>query len=119
MVIVMSVKNRDVHQRWRCVTVGFRMSPEEKRQLDAFVKLSGMTKQDYITSKLLNRDLVVIGNPRVYKALKDKMDLILDDLQAISASNPLTDEQLDLIAFVARLHKGMETKGAKRVPNHE
>ena len=114
----MSVKNRDRHQRWRCVTVGFRMSPQEKGQLDTLVELSGMTKQDYITSRLLNRELVVVGNPRVYKALKDTMNRLLAELQAVSAAVPLTDEQLDTISFVARLFKGMETPDTKTVPSH-
>ena len=49
----MSAKNRDEHNRWRNKTVAFRMSPEEATQLDAAVRLSGLTKQDYITKKLL------------------------------------------------------------------
>ena len=114
----MSAKNRDRQQRWRCVTVGFRMSKKESDQLNRLVALSGMTKQDYIISRLLNRELVVIGNPRVYKALEDTMNQILSELQTVSASVPLTDEQLDTISFVARLFKGMETPDEKTVPSH-
>mgnify|MGYP002508753381 CR=1 FL=1 len=44
-----------------------RVSPEENEQLEIAVRLSGLTKQDYITRRLLNRDIVVQGNPRVYK----------------------------------------------------
>ena len=43
----MSLKNRDNHNRWRNKTVAFRVSPEEDRQIETFVKLSGLTKQDY------------------------------------------------------------------------
>ena len=49
----MSAKNRDEHNRWRNKTIAFRMSPEEAAQLDTAVRLSGLTKQDYITKKLL------------------------------------------------------------------
>ena len=45
----MSLKNRDNHNRWRNKTVAFRVSPEEDQQIETFVKLSGLTKQDYIT----------------------------------------------------------------------
>lgn len=45
----MSAKNMDNHNRWRNRTVAFRVSPEEDEQLEVFVKLSGLTKQDYIT----------------------------------------------------------------------
>ena len=64
----MSAKNLDNHNRWRNKTVAFRVSPEEDEQLEIAVRLSGLTKQDYITRRLLNRDIVVQGNPRVYKA---------------------------------------------------
>lgn len=54
----MSAKNRDNHNRWRNKTVAFRVSPEEDEQLERFVKLSGLTKQDYITRRLMCRDVV-------------------------------------------------------------
>ena len=45
----MSEKNRDDKNRWRNVTIAFRMSPEENEELNNRVKLSGFrTKQDYI-----------------------------------------------------------------------
>ena len=57
----MSLKNRDNHNRWRNKTVAFRVSPEEDRQIETFVKLSGLTKQDYITRRLICKDVVVQG----------------------------------------------------------
>ena len=69
----MSAKNLDTHNRWRNKTVAFRVSPEENKQIDAAVRLSGLTKQDYITRRLLDRAVVVQGNPRVYKALRDQL----------------------------------------------
>ena len=65
----MSVKNLDRHNRWRNKTVAFRVSPDEDREIETAVRLSGLTKQDYITRRLLCRDVVVQGNPRVYKAV--------------------------------------------------
>lgn len=43
----MSEKNRDNKNRWRNVTIAFRMSPEENEELDLRVKLCGyQTRQD-------------------------------------------------------------------------
>ena len=67
----MSAKNLDKHNRWRNKTVAFRVSPEEDTQIETAVKLTGLTKQDYIIRRLLERDVVVQGNPRVYKALRE------------------------------------------------
>ena len=55
----MSLKNRDNKNRWRNKTVAFRVSPEEDEQIEAAVRLSGLTKQDYITRRLLCREVVV------------------------------------------------------------
>ena len=69
----MSVKNLDNHNRWRSKTIAFRVSPEENEQIEIAVRLSGLTKQDYITHRLTCKDVVVQGNPRVYKALRDQL----------------------------------------------
>lgn len=76
----MSAKNLDKHNRWRNKTVAFRVSPEEDSQIETAVKLTGLTKQDYIIRRLLCRDVVVQGNPRVYKALRDQLAAVLDEL---------------------------------------
>ena len=80
----MSLKNRDNHNRWRNKTVAFRVSPEEDTQIETFVKLSGLTKQDYITRRLTGKDVVVQGNPRVYKALRGQLAAVLDELRRMS-----------------------------------
>ena len=43
----MSAKARDGQGRWRCKTIGVRVSPEENAEIDTLVALSGMSKQDY------------------------------------------------------------------------
>lgn len=90
----MSAKNRDEHNRWRNKTVAFRMSPEEAKLLDEFVKLSGLNKQDYLISRVLQRDVIVQGNPRVYKALRNELTNLTNQLQNI---NQLDDEFLSVL----------------------
>jgi hypothetical protein len=108
----MSLKNRDNHNRWRNKTVAFRVSPEEDAQLETFVKLSGLTKQDYITRRLLCRDVVVQGNPRVYKALRDQLTAVLDELKRIEAGAGVNDELLDVIEMIAVIMDGMKEDSA-------
>ena len=88
----MSAKNLDNHNRWRSKTIAFRVSPEENEQLEIAVRLSGLTKQDYITRRLLNRDIVVQGNPRVYKALRDQLAAVLGELRRMEAGGGVDDE---------------------------
>lgn len=102
----MSAKNRDDKNRWRNKTVAFRMSPEEAQQLDRLTKLSGLNKQDYITRRLLCRDVVVQGNPRVYKALRDQLAAVLEELR--SADSGVNDELMDTIRMIASIMEGMK-----------
>lgn len=74
-------KKLDHNGRWRNRIVAFRVSDEEAKLLNDLVALSGLTKQDYIMRRLLCRDVVVQGNPRVYKALKNQMAAIYEELK--------------------------------------
>ena len=104
----MSLKNRDEHNRWRNKTVAFRVSPEEDKQIEIYVRLSGLTKQDYITRRLTHRDIVVQGNPRVFKALRNQLADVLTELQRIEAGGEVNDELLDLIEMIADILGGLK-----------
>ena len=108
----MSLKNRDNHNRWRNKTVTFRVSPEEDRQIETFVKLSGLTKQDYITRRLICKDVVVQGNPKVYKALRNQLSAVLDELRRIEAGQGVSDELLDTIRMITTIMNGMQEEFA-------
>lgn len=103
----MSAKNLDSKGRFRSKTVAFRISPEENGQLETAVRLSGLTKQDYIIKKLLNRDIVVQGNPRVYKALRDELAVVLSELKRID-NNGVDDELLETILLINTTLYGMK-----------
>ena len=104
----MSLKNRDDHNRWRNKTVAFRVSPEEDKQIETYVRLSGLTKQDYITRRLTHRDIVVQGNPRVFKALRNQLADVLSELQRIKAGVEVNDELLDVIEMIADILGGLK-----------
>ena len=103
----MSLKNRDNKNRWRNKTVAFRVSPEEDAQIETAVRLSGLTKQDYITRRLLCREVVVQGNPRIYKALRNELAAVLAELQRIEAGAGVDDELMDNIELIAAIMDGM------------
>ena len=101
----------DNYGRWRSVTVAFRMSEEEKDLLDAKVRISGLSKQDYIISRLLEWEIKVYGNPKVYKALKDQMKEILEELKRIEAGQIMDDDLIQLIRIVSITLNGMKEDG--------
>ena len=104
----MSAKSGDEHNRWRNITVGFRVSPEENEQLNEVVALSGLPKQEYCYRRCMQRDIVVQPNPRVYKALKTTMEKILSELQRLSDAGGVTDEMMDTLTLLIATLKGMK-----------
>ena len=105
----MSHKVLDRHNRWRSKTVAFRMSPEENERLNCYVRLCGMSKQDYIINRLLHREIVVQGNPRVYKALRDQMRQIYTRLcEQTDGWDRMDEDEIELLKLVADTLGGMK-----------
>ena len=104
----MSAKSMDKYNRWRSMTVGFRVSLEEDALLEAAVSLSGLTKQDYIMRKLTDREVVVIGNPRVFKALKKELEKVLSELERKSNASELHPDLLEEIELINRTLYGLK-----------
>lgn len=104
----MSARNTDSQGRWRNVTVGFRVSPEENAQINVAVALSGLSKQEYCYRRCLEREIVVQGNPRVYKALRNELAAVLDELRRIESGGTVSDELLDNIRLITVTLDGMK-----------
>lgn len=103
----MSAKNLDQKNRFRSKTVAFRVSPEEWEQFEIAVKLSGLTKQDYLIARLQERDVIVQGNPRVYKALRDTLGDVLAELKRIN-HGAVDDELLEIIRLITTTLDGLK-----------
>lgn len=104
-------KNKDDYNRWRSRQTSFRLSEEEFAQLSMYVKLSGRSKQEYITDRVLNRDVVVQGNTRVFKALRDTLAEVLAELRRIEAGGDVRPELTDTIRMIAGIMEGMRDGG--------
>ena len=103
-------KSLDNKGRWRNVIISFRMSPQERDDLNVRVKLSGLTKQDYIIKRLSERDIVVQPNTRVYKALRNQMAEILEELKRIENGADIDSDLLDIIQITAQTYNGLSEK---------
>lgn len=104
----MSAKNKDNKNRWRNITVGFRVSPEENELINKAVALSGLPKQEYCYRRCLNQDVVVQGNPRVFKVLKTELAAVLTELKRIEAGNGVDEELLNVIELIAVILGGLK-----------
>ena len=106
-------KNSKNHNRTRNITVCFRMTEAERDELYMRTKLSGLSKQKYMIDRLLQRDFIVIGNPQVYKALRDKHAEILDELKQLRGGDEINAELLTAIQAVTETLKGLNQNNEK------
>ena len=56
--------------------------------------------------------MVVQGNPNVYKALRDQLSAVLDELRRIEAGQGVSDELLDTIQMITTIMNGMQEEFA-------
>lgn len=103
----MSAKNKDDHNRLRSQTIAFRVSPEEDKQINIAVSLSGMTKQDYITHKLLDRTINVKASCKVHRAVYDRLTEVFEQLKRINSGENIDDELMGNITLIAKMVDGL------------
>lgn len=116
----MSEKNLDSYGRQRSKTIAFRMSPEEARLLDQLVAVSGMTKQDYIISKLSDTTINVVPSSRMQKGLEDGMLLIYRELLRITDGCEVSPELAALAEKIGAIFSDLSEKEiAERLPSNE
>ena len=104
----MSAKNVDKHNRFRSITVGFRVSAAESKQLNKIVALSGLSKQEYCYRRCMEQDIVVQPSPKIYKALKEELSEILSELKRIEKAGEVTDDLLEIISVVSVILSGLK-----------
>ena len=91
----MSEKNRDDKNRWRNVTVAFRLSPEENEELTNRVKLSGCrTRQEYIIQSILHQKVVATGNPLMLVSFRKNLQHIEYELERLEQAGDMDPELL-------------------------
>lgn len=106
----MACKNED---RARPITIAFRINEEMNDRINLMVAMSGLTKQDYIMSKLCDTEITVVPSPRALKALRDEMREVCKQLNRLrKGDNPSEHllETCDLLADVMLGLRGDETR---------
>lgn len=76
------------------------MSPEEDEQINIAVSLTGMTKQDFIISKLLDRTINIKGNCKIHRSVFDRLTEVWEQLKQIESFNKINDELMDNIILI-------------------
>lgn len=104
------MRNYENYERKRNIYVGFRLSKEEKERLDKYVKMSGLTFREYVARRSLQEDVIVVGNTRVYKTLKEQLESIVCELQKFDKSKQLDEEFSKVMVFALKILDGMKNE---------
>ena len=97
----MSAKNLDRKKRWRNITIAFRVSEEENERINKLVKMSGMTKQEYITTRLENESMTIVVNNRIYLHISTILRSIYSELCRLSAPSELPEELQEHLSLIS------------------
>lgn len=108
----MSKKNKDDKNRWRTETIAFRLSPEERAELDKLYKLCGyQTKQDFILDCLFKQRIVARETPMMITSFRKELRIIISELERLDSADDIDEE---LFTPVKRMLEILEAFDANR-----
>lgn len=87
-------KKKDEHNRKRDVIVNFRMSPEERAELEQRILMSGMKKQEYMIQSSLEQKLEIVANRKMLMNIQERMDIIETELKRVASADALDMNKL-------------------------
>ena len=71
------------YRRKRTISKAFRVSPEENERIELLAKAAGVTQQEYIMTKLEDKEFTIVPDIRTYKILRDEMRAVYQELSRV------------------------------------
>lgn len=87
--------------RKKSKTISFWVTPAQAAEIDEMAEISGLTKQDYLTRRMLDQQVIIVPSSRVVKNLKEKSERIAHKLESIVDASQLGDMLLDKLRWLA------------------
>lgn len=91
------------YQRVRCSNFTFRATPEEFAGIRRRITLSGLSRQEYCLSRLLEDKPLVVGNPRAFYELRRELKDLCEELKRLSVGAETSEVLLDRTAYALRV----------------
>lgn len=107
--------NGNSYQRVRCSNFTFRATPEEFAGIRQRIALSGLSRQEYCLSRLLDDEPLVVGNPRAFYELRRELTDLCEELKHLSTGAETSKMLLGRTAYALRVLEAVmqEKKGEK------
>lgn len=101
-------KKKDEHNRKRDIIVNFRMSPEERAELEQRILISGKKKQDYMIQSSLEQKLEIVANRKMLMDIQHRMDEIETELKRVVSADAVDMEKLAGLKSLIELFRAVE-----------
>lgn len=93
--------------RERPITIAFRVSKEMNETINLLVAASGMTKQDYIVSKLLDKEITVKPCPSMHAAFRKELREVCRQLNRLRKGENPSEHLLETCDVLAEVIMGL------------
>ena len=101
-------KKKNEKNRKRSVIVNFRVTPEEKQLIDERIALSGLPRAEFFIQSCMQQKVITFGNVKTFDAIRKKLLVIDEHLQAVQKSEELDLEILESLRMILEMLVGLE-----------
>ena len=101
-------KKKNEKNRKRNVIVNFRVTPEEKQLIDKRIALSGLPRAEFFIQSCMYQKVITFGNVKTFDAIRKKLLVIDEHLQAVEKSEELDLEILESLRMILEMFAGLE-----------
>lgn len=101
-------KKKNEKNRKRSVIVNFRVTPEEKQLIDERIALSGLPRAEFFIQSCMYQKVITFGNVKTFDAIRKKLLVIDEHLQAVQKSEELDLEILESLRMILEMLVGLE-----------
>lgn len=101
-------KKKNEKNRKRSVIVNFRVTPEEKQFIDERIALSGLPRAEFFIQSCMYQKVITFGNVKTFDAIRKKLLVIDEHLQAVEKSEELDLKILESLRMILEMFAGLE-----------
>ena len=88
--------------------MNFRVTPEEKQLIDERIALSGLPRAEFFIQSCMYQKVITFGNVKTFDAIKKKLVVIDEHLQAVGKSEELDLKILESLRMILEMLAGLE-----------
>ena len=92
----------------RNVQMNIRVTPEEKQFIDERIALSGLPRAEFFIQSCMHQKVITFGNVKTFDAIRKKLLVIDEHLQAVEKSEELDLKILESLRMILEMFAGLE-----------